>query len=58
MTNIHFLFKEQGIDKLVNKDVGCDTCSGCSPWPRHQGTGYMTIFVGKGKPKDYEKTFL
>jgi hypothetical protein len=30
MTNIHFRFKEQGIDKVFIEDVGCNTCSGCS----------------------------
>jgi len=30
MTNVHFLFKEQGTDKVVNKDVGCNKCSGWS----------------------------
>jgi hypothetical protein len=37
MTNIHFLFKEQGIHKVVIKDVGCNTCSGWSTLAQASG---------------------
>ena len=56
MTNIHFLFKEQGIDKIFNKDVGCNKCSAWSALAQASANGIYGSIRWQGKTEGLRET--